>query len=144
MSAWAAELAAGRCPAEIEAQLYKILFKPDKNAPEYKAVVEAARATQLAPLELLKNTGAIASAYQFHWQRFLFEHFPKGTQFPPQALAAALASANDLPLAGVQAYSIDDSQTTEIDDALSVEGLGSGQVTLGIHIAAPALAITPG
>ena len=144
VSAGAAELAAGRCPAEIEAQLYKILFKPDKNAPEYKAVVEAARATQLAPLELLKNAGAIASAYQFHWQRFLFEHFPKGTQFPPQALAAALAPADDLPLAGVQAYSIDDSQTTEIDDALSVEGLGSGQVTLGIHIAAPALAIAPG
>ena len=34
--------------------------------------------------------------------------------------------------------------TTEIDDALSVEGLGSGQVTLGIHIAAPALALAPG
>ena len=66
VSAWAAELAAGRCPAEIEAQLYKILFKPDKNALEYKVVVEAARATQLAPLELLKNAGAIASAYQSH------------------------------------------------------------------------------
>jgi exoribonuclease-2 len=46
-------------------------------------------------------------------------------------------------VANVQAYSIDDSQTTEIDDALSVQGLGSGTVTLGIHIAAPALAITP-
>ena len=44
----------------------------------------------------------------------------------------------------MQAYSIDDSQTTEIDDALSVQGLGSGTVTVGIHIAAPGLAIVPG
>ena len=34
-------------------QLYRILFKPDKNATEYKAVVEAARRAQRAPLDLL-------------------------------------------------------------------------------------------
>ena len=146
VSAWAGELAAGQCPPAIAAQLYKILFHPDKNAPEYKAVVEAARATQLAPLALLKNAGAIESAYQFHWQRFLFDHFPKGTQFPQAALSAPLpaAPADGLPLADVQAYSIDDSQTTEIDDALSVTGLGSGVVTVGVHIAAPGLLIQPG
>ena len=137
---WAAELAQGICPEPIQAQLYKILFKPDKNAPEYKAVVEAARTTQTAPLALLQKAGAINSAYQFHWQRFLFDNFPKGTKFPP---LQAPAIVDDLPLATVQAYSIDDSQTTEIDDALSVQGLGSGTVTLGVHIAAPALAITP-
>jgi exoribonuclease-2 len=137
---WAAALAQGTCPEPIQAQLYKILFKPDKNAPEYKAVVEAARATQTAPLALLQKAGAINSAYQFHWQRFLFDNFPKGTKFP--ALQAP-AIVEALPVANVQAYSIDDSQTTEIDDALSVQGLGSGTVTLGIHIAAPALAITP-
>jgi len=43
----------------------------------------------------------------------------------------------------VQAFSIDDSATTEIDDALSVQGLGSGTVTFGVHIAAPGLAIAP-
>jgi exoribonuclease-2 len=48
-----------------------------------------------------------------------------------------------LPLAAVQAFSIDDSHTTEIDDALSLQGLGSGTVTLGIHIAAPGLAVLP-
>ncbi len=40
--------------------------------------------------------------------------------------------------------SIDDSATTEIDDALSVQGLGTGTVVVGIHIAAPALALQPG
>ena len=138
---WAGELAAGSTPAPIREQLYKILFKPDKNAPEYKAVVEAARATQLAPLALLQKAGAIESAYQFHWQRFLFENFPKGTGFP--ALQAP-AITDELPLADVQAYSIDDSSTTEIDDALSLQGLGTGTVVLGIHIAAPGLAVQPG
>jgi len=138
---WAAELAAGRCPEPVRQQLYRILFKPDKNGPEYKAVVEAARQSHTAPLVLLQNAGAISSPYQFHWQRFLFEHFPKGTGFP--ALAAP-AVAEPLPLAPVQAFSIDDSATTEIDDALSLQGLGTGTVTLGIHIAAPGLAIAPG
>jgi exoribonuclease-2 len=138
---WAAELGRGQCPAAIREHLYKILFKPDKNAPEYKAVVEASRATQTAPLNLLRSAGAITSPYQFHWKRFLFDNFPKGTGFP--ALQAPEIT-DELPLAEVQAYSIDDSQTTEIDDALSVQGLGSGTVTLGIHIAAPGLALQTG
>jgi len=138
---WAAQLGRGECPQPIREQLYKILFRPDKNAPEYKAVVEASRATHTAPLELLQKAGAIDSSYQFHWKRFLFDNFPKGTGFP--AVTAPQPPA-DLPLAPVQAYSIDDSQTTEIDDALSVQGLGTGTVTLGIHIAAPGLAIQPG
>ena len=138
---WAIDLGAGTCPEPIKEQLYKILFKPDKNAPEYKAVVEASRATHTAPLELLQKAGAIASPYQFHWKRFLLENFPKGTGFPS---IAAPAIADALPLAPVQAYSIDDSQTTEIDDALSLQGLGSGTVTIGVHIAAPGLAVQPG
>lgn len=141
IAAWAAELAAGSCPPSIREQLYRILFKPDKNAPEYKAVVEASRSTQLAPLALLQKAGAIDSPYQFHFRRFLLEYFPKGTGFAP---LAAPAIKDELPLAAVQAFSIDDSSTTEIDDALSVQGLGTGTVTLGIHIAAPALAVQPG
>lgn len=143
IDAWAGELVAGSCPAPVGEQLYKILFKPDKNAPEYKAVVEAARRSQRAPLDLLKAAGAIASPYQFHWKRFLFDQFPKGTAFPAGLDTPAVKE--ELPLAtGVQAFSIDDSATTEIDDALSVQGLGSGTVRLGIHIAAPGLALAPG
>ena len=141
IAAWATELGQGTCPQAIKDQLYKILFKPDKNAPEYKAVVDASRATHTAPLELLQKAGAIHSPYQFHWKRFLLENFPKGVGFPA---IAAPPIADDLPVAKVQAYSIDDSQTTEIDDALSLQGLGSGTVTVGIHIAAPGLAIAPG
>ena len=137
---WAQALVAGECPAPIREQLYRILFKPDKNGPEYKAVVEASKRAQRAPLDLLKGAGAIDSAYQFHWRRFLFEAFPKGTAFPALEVPAIKEA---LPLAPVQAFSIDDSATTEIDDALSVQGLGSGTVTFGVHIAAPGLAIAP-
>jgi exoribonuclease-2 len=138
---WVTALSQGECPAPIREQLYKILFKPDKNAPEYKAVVEASRATRLGPLELLIKAGAIDSPYQFHWRRFLLENFPKGTGFA--ALQAPLIQ-DELPLSPARAFSIDDSATTEIDDALSVQGLGSGTVVLGIHIAAPGLAVLPG
>jgi exoribonuclease II len=141
IAGWAAELAGGVCPQPIREQLFKILFKPDKNGPEYKAVVEASRHTHTAPLELLQKAGAIESPYQFHWKRFLFENFPKGTAFP--AALQAPAMSQELPLAQVQAFSIDDSSTTEIDDALSVQGLGSGTVTVGVHIAAPGLALQP-
>jgi len=142
IDAWAGELAAGHCPAPIREQLFKILFRPDKNAPEYRAVVEATKRSHRAPLELLKGAGAIDSPYQFHWKRFLFDMFPKGTAFPAGLAAPAVKDA--LPLATVAAFSIDDSATTEIDDALSVQGLGTGTVVLGIHIAAPALALAPG
>jgi exoribonuclease II len=138
---WAQELSSGQCPAPVREQLYKILFKPDKNAPEYKAVVEAAQKTQQAPLNLLTAAGAIDSPYQFHWRRFLFENFPKGTAFADLAVPVIKETLALAP--GVQAFSIDDSSTTEIDDALSVQGLGSGSVVFGIHIAAPALALEP-
>ena len=141
ITAWADALGQGSCPEPIREQLYKILFKPDKNSPEYKAVVEASKTTHIAPLDLLQKSGAIASPYQFHYKRFLFENFPKGTGFP--AIQAPIHT-EELPLAAVQAFSIDDSATTEIDDALSVQGIGTGTVTLGIHIAAPGLAVQPG
>lgn len=141
IEAWAGELAAGSCPEALRAQIFKLLFKPDKNGPEYKALVQAALATKTAPLDLLRSAGAIASPYAFHWQRFLFDNFPKGSGFPA---LPPLEPTPELPLAGVQAFSIDDSSTTEIDDALSVQGLGTGEVVFGIHIAAPGLSLLPG
>lgn len=66
------------------------------------------------------------------------QYFPKGTGFPDIAVPALA----DLPLAPeVSAFSIDDESTTEIDDALSLQDVGEGKKRLGIHIAAPALAV---
>ena len=102
----------------------KILFKPDKNAPEYKAVVEAvARARSARRSTCCKRAGAIDSPYQFHWRRFLFENFPKGTGFPPlpapRDQGRAAAGRRCRPSRSTIR------STTEIDDALSVQGLGT-------------------
>ena len=124
---WATEIAGGSCPEPVREQLYKILFKPDRNAPEYKAVVEAAGRSHRAPLDLLKAAGAIDSPYEFHWRRFLYESFSKGTAFPSLQVPAI---KDALPLAPVEAFPIDDSATTEIDAALSVRGSGTGRASV--------------
>lgn len=144
IDAWEADLVGGQCPEPIAQQLYKILFKPDKNTPEYKAVAQAAKSSQKPALDMLHDAGAIASAYELHWQRFLFECFPQGVGFSGLDSAPVQTEIDNLPIASVQAFSIDDADTTEIDDALSVSGLGSAQITVGIHIAAPALAMQVG
>src|SRR6202011_5610039 len=73
--------------------------------------------------------------------RFLFGAFPRGTDFPRIDVRPTVP---DLPLAAVRAFSIDDAMTTEIDDAFSVRALPNGHLEIGIHIAAPALAIPRG
>jgi exoribonuclease-2 len=100
-----------------------------------KALEAACAATHLSVTHLMHRCGALPSTHDYHLQKFLFEHFPNGTGFPP----VELSSWEELPLAGVQAFSIDDAATTEIDDAISVEKLPGGNWRVGVHIAAPAL-----
>ncbi|WP_031407763.1 ribonuclease catalytic domain-containing protein [Thiomonas sp. FB-Cd] len=132
-------LVQGRCPDSIGAKLYTLLFKPDRNSLEYRALALAVKQSGQGALQLLRQAGAIGSPWHFHMQRFLLEHFPKGTGFPEVPLPEA--DAEGLPLAAVKAFSIDDSATTEIDDALSVQPVDGGGLRVGIHIAAPALAL---
>lgn len=122
-------------PEEFAGRLGQLLYKPDRNTIEVKALETACAATHLSAAHLLYRCGALPSTHDFHLQRFLFEHFPGGTGFPPVELDAW----GELPLAGVNAFSIDDATTTEIDDALSVERLANGNWRIGVHIAAPAL-----
>ena len=139
-AAYVDELAAGRMPESFQPLLDTLLYKPDKNSIEWKALDEASAAVRLSPARLLERCGALPDLHQFHLRRFLFEHFPKGPGFPE--LTAPTVPA-DLPLAEVEAYSIDDAETTEIDDAFSLQELPGGNRRLGIHIAAPALGIEP-
>ena len=88
-----------------------------RNRPFPVRTREASKASQKAPLALLQDAGAIDSPWDFHWQRFVFEWFPKGTGFPN---LQAPAITDELPLANVQAFSIDDSHTTEIGPLAAV------------------------
>lgn len=134
------ELAAGRLPEAFHPLLDALLYKPDKMGIEWKALEEASAAAKLLPVRLLERCGALTDTRAYHQNRFLFEHFPRGAGF---AKVPAVVVPADLPLAEVQAYSIDDTATTEIDDAFSLQILPGGARRLGIHIAAPALGITP-
>jgi exoribonuclease-2 len=124
-------------PAEFAEHLTQLLYKPDRNTLEVKALEAACAATHLSAAHLLQRCGALPSTQEYHLQKFLIEHFPKGTGFPPVEISAW----DELPLAGVNAFSIDDATTTEIDDAFSVEKLANGNWRIGVHIAAPALGL---
>ena len=136
VDAWAAELAAGRIPEGLAARLDTLLFKPDKMSLEWRALDQAASAAGLSHPRVLAAAGALSGPEDFFLRRFTFEFFPQGTGFAP---VEGLLEPAGLPEARVAAFSIDDAETTEIDDAFSVERLDSGRLRVGVHIAAPAL-----
>ncbi|GGX21799.1 RNB domain-containing ribonuclease [Undibacterium macrobrachii] len=137
-AAYVEELKQLRLPEQFKSLGLQLLFKPDKNSIEYKALVEACSAMQMNPARLMLASGGLKSAKDFHLSKFLLEHFPKGSGFPQIALPSL---PQDLPVADVRAFSIDDVTTTEIDDALSITHIDDHTVKVGIHIAAPALGI---
>ncbi|MFC0254354.1 ribonuclease catalytic domain-containing protein [Massilia consociata] len=134
------ELKAGKLPGSMQPIVQQLLFKPDKNTIEYKALEAAANALQTTAPRLMLTAGGLSSPKELHMARFLFEHFPRGAGFPQVEVPKA---PGDLPLADVAAFSIDDVTTTEIDDAFSVVKQDDGKVRVGIHIAAPGLGIRP-
>lgn len=141
VAAHAERLVRFELPEGFAPHVIQLLHKPDKNSLEYKALDQACQQTQLSPLRLFERCGALPDAHEYHFQTFLLEYFPKGTSFGDVELPATPV---DLPDAGVAAFSLDDSSTTEIDDALSVQPRAAGGWRVGVHIAAPALAILPG
>jgi exoribonuclease-2 len=133
------QLGTFQLPAEFADKLAMVLYKPDRNTIEVKALEAACAATHLSAAHLLERCGALPSTHDYHLNQFLFENFPRGTGFPE----VTVDEHPELPLASVTAFSIDDASTTEIDDAFSVEKLPNDNWRIGIHIAAPALCIAP-
>lgn len=141
MQEWIDALCRGELPDAVAAELKPILHAPDKQSLAYKAFAKAADALKLSAYELAKQVGGIVSLPQYLRDRFEMKHFPKGTGFAD----FPVAELPELPLAeGVRAFSVDDADTTEIDDALSVQELGNGVKRVGVHIAAPSLGIGAG
>ncbi len=128
-------------PEAFRPQVARLLYDPDKQSLEYKALEVACGELKLTPARLFERCGALASSHDYHLQRFLYQYFPQGTGFEP---GVELAPLPELPTAEVQAFSIDNVTTTEIDDAFSVSRLPDGGVRVGIHIAVPALSVARG
>jgi exoribonuclease-2 len=136
---YTAELSAFTLPPEFTEKLSHLLYSPDRNTLEVKALEAACITTNLSPAHLLERCGGIPSTKDYHLNKFLLENFPQGVGFPE----VTVIPHAELPLAEVTAFSIDDASTTEIDDAFSVATLPNGNWRIGIHIAAPALGIVP-
>ncbi len=139
--AWVADMVEGRLPDVIRQQAMTLLIRPDKNGIEWKALNDAAAETRQTPLRLLLQLGAIPSPWRWHVDSFYATNFPQGRGFPSDLPLPTEQDWSQYPLADVEAFSIDDSDTTEVDDATSVVHLGDGRTRIGIHIAAPALGI---
>jgi exoribonuclease-2 len=141
VTAWAAALGRFDCPAEIAALKDELLYAPDRNKPETRAFEQACRETGLSGARLFERCGLLGDTHDYHLKRFLHEFFPRGAGFPVHAVPPPI---EDLPFAPVAAFSLDELGTTEIDDAFSVARQPTGELRVGVHIAAPALGIAPG
>ena len=142
---WQAELVAGRFPEGLLSQAKQLLFNPDKNTLAYKAFLAACNETGESPPQLMMRCGALESPLAYHQGMFLKANFPNGAGHHADAMIADAvydAAIAALPTAEVQAFSIDDAATTEIDDALSVTALLEGGHRIGVHISAPGLVIS--
>ncbi len=130
-------------PEEFKPRLPQLLYKPEKNSIEWKALEAVCAETKHTPVKLMEKCGAIPCSHDYHFNQFVWQHFPSGIDFNELDSQPVANNINDLPYTDVAAFSIDDASTTEIDDAFSVTSLSLGSFRIGIHIAAPALGIDP-
>ena len=140
MAAWVVQLNNKQLPEGFSSKADSLIYHPDKNSLEWKAIDEAAQTSGRLALAVMHDCGLIKNAHDYHLGAFLREMFSDGTDFPDFDLPVI---PQDLPLAGAECFSIDDATTTEIDDAFSLETLNNGNIRVGIHIAAPALSVLP-
>ncbi|AHG65012.1 ribonuclease catalytic domain-containing protein [Advenella mimigardefordensis] len=136
--AWTNAMLAGTLPEDLRDAARTFLIRPDKNTLQWKAFEKALDESGKSAETLLLELGVYPHALALHLDRFLKQHFPKGTEVPELDIPAIPA----LPSSDVLAYSIDDISTTEIDDALSATHIDGDLYRIGVHIAAPALVVT--
>ena len=147
MAAWVVMLNNKQLPEGFINKADSLVYNPDKNSLEWKAIDEAAQTSGRLALTVMFDAGLMANAHDYHLGAFLREMFPDkdgktGTDFPVfESHNIAESILGELPLAVVECFSIDDATTTEIDDAFSLDSLPNGNTRVGIHIAAPALGV---
>lgn len=144
MAEWVEELKENKLPEGFAEKADHLIYNPDKNSLEWKAIEEAARTSGRMALTVMFDSGLIKSAHDYHLGAFLREMFKDGTKFPSHdAIDVNAPAIAELPVADVSAFSIDDATTVEIDDAFSLADLDNGNKRIGIHIAAPSLVVLP-
>ena len=138
LAVWVNQLNKKSLPEGFIAKADALIYNPDKNSLEWKAVDESAQTSGRLALTVMADCGLIHNAHDYHLGAFLREMFSDGIEFPPYELAKF---EPNLTLSVAECFSIDDATTTEIDDAFSLENLANGNTRVGIHIAAPSLSV---
>ncbi len=79
VEAWAAELADGRLPEPLRAKLPMLLYKPEKNALEWKALAAACEARKARPRRAARGRAArFPRRTTTTSAAFVFDAFPQG------------------------------------------------------------------
>ena len=134
-------LQAGEIPDPIRRDFERMLFAPDKGDFAFRAL--AAHLGGRDPLLFARfflRVGILSSPREY-WRRMFLLDWPP----PPDEDGEGIVAADcaDWPAGAQNAFSIDDEDTVEIDDAFSVSPTEAGFFEIGIHIAAPALFLRP-
>lgn len=116
--------------------IFKVIHRPDKNSQLYKALIKASETLSLSILEICHKVGFVDNIEEFFVFEFMTDNFPKGLNYATYKDETDIS--NLIHNTSLDVFSIDDSTTTEIDDAFSVQYVDNGYI-IGVHIAAPAL-----
>ena len=115
---------------------FRLLHRPDKHSAAYKAMNHLTLELKLTAVEICDKLGLIDNLAEFYIGCFTRDNFPQGINNSIDTIKPDLDGITER--LDLNVFSIDDSTTTEIDDAFSVETTESGYI-IGVHIAAPAL-----
>ena len=139
---WVAELARDELPEAFAAEAHDAAV-PSRTRTRSSGKRSRRRASGAGPMRsrCLAACGAIPSTHEYHFERFLVEAFPRGRRVSRLGRAAAAARAADRGRARVlDRRSHDDRDRRRVLGARAADR----QREIGIHIAAPALAMPRG
>ena len=127
-------LRAGKTPAAIAKNYAGLLSGKDKNTPAYRALKKITGSSPEKMARFFIARGVLADARDY-WGALFRREWPH-----PEVVEEQPPDLPVLPPAPAAAFSIDDADTIEVDDAFSVALSDDGHWRVGVHIAVPALA----
>ena len=132
-------LVAGAMPTAVQRQALAFLARNhDPKDAAWVALVGYCEEKDLSVGELCVRHKLLRSAEEVHLSLLLKRHPPPQEEAPEPP-----PPETELALLATSAFSIDGAGTKEIDDAFSVRRNDDGTVAIGIHIALPALGLSP-
>jgi exoribonuclease-2 len=119
--------------------IIKIINKSDKNSIIFSALHNASKTLKLDIVDLCYKVGLIDDLADFFLKSFIRESFPSGIRYNTIESHIFDNLKIEDNSSTVYTFSIDDENTSEIDDAFSVKPFNDEGYLIGVHISAPAI-----